>query len=216
MEPAVVYATSTSSEHPGACLIVHPTGEWASAHSTISRKVSGDAIGALIFTFMRTAASPAETLSSRPRMPRLSESLSTVTSRLPRSTPSFAARIAITVAVQVAKAPRSNHPGFGPDAVPPIAGGMSVIRRSLCGPLNSHCKPAVSRAVAGAFFDRALVGSAEMAVLTFSIAARMLVTLMIGFQSSCDTTLYPPRLTWQKARPDPTPTRGTRRSRTGG
>ena len=96
----------------------------------------------------------------------------------------------MTVAVQEASAPRSNHPGFGPEAAPPIAGGMSVIRRSLYGPLNSHCKPAVRRAVAGAFFDRAFAGSAEIAALTFSIAARMLVALMFGFQSSFDASLY--------------------------
>src|SRR4051812_1100386 len=92
--------------------------------------------------------------------------------------PSLAARIAITVAVHEAIAPRRYHPGLGAVASPPMGGGMSVARRSPFGPVTSHFRPPVSRAVAGRPRAFALAGSAAIAAPSFSIASRTRVSLM--------------------------------------
>src|SRR2546425_5459051 len=57
--------------------------------------------------------------------------------------------MAITVAQHDAREALKNHPGFGPDAAPPIAAGMSVSICSPAGPLTRHFTPVMRMAVAG-------------------------------------------------------------------
>ena len=70
------------------------------------RSASGDEMS----TAMRTRSGPAGTSGSRPRIPRSLEALSTVTTRDDSAMPSMAACMAISVALQLASAPRRSQP----------------------------------------------------------------------------------------------------------
>lgn len=72
--------------------------------------------------------------------------------------PRRAAFIAIAVEQQAAIDARKYQPGFGAEASPPMAFGMSVTIVSPDGPLTLHFSPSVSVAVAGANFPRAFSG----------------------------------------------------------
>src|SRR5438445_6518768 len=74
-------------------------------------------------------------------MPRVSPSLSTATSRFERLMPRRAARNAITVAQHDAREALKNYPGFGSDALPPIARGISVLISSPPGPTTRQPGP---------------------------------------------------------------------------
>jgi hypothetical protein len=81
-------------------------------------------------------------------MPRSSDSLSTTTSSRLSSIRCCAARIAMSVAAQLASAARKSQPGDGADAVPPTDEGMSVVISSPLGPATRMRKPLSSVAVA--------------------------------------------------------------------
>jgi hypothetical protein len=142
----------------GASRTVQPTGECISDHRTNSSSCSGPALSAVICTMVRSADIPAEIRSSRPRMPRLSPSLSTVISSFERSIPRRAACIAITVAQHDAREVLKNHPGLGSDALPPIARGMSVLISSPAGPTTRQLRPLSRVAMARAALARAFSG----------------------------------------------------------
>jgi hypothetical protein len=55
----------------------------------------------------------------------------------------MAARIAITVASQLASAARINQPGDGAEAVPPAPAGMSETRAAPCGPETVDRSPSI-------------------------------------------------------------------------
>src|SRR2546421_581830 len=93
--------------------------------------------------------------------------------------PSFAARVAITVAAHDATAARRYQPGFGAEPLPPIDVGISVLMRSLRGPETSQRRPSVSRAVA-AFVTRALPGSVANVAVSCSIALRTPLSVVTG------------------------------------
>src|SRR6188508_2948650 len=105
-----------------------------------------------------------------PRMPRLSPSASTVTSRAVRLIPRRASFIAIAVEQQAAIDARKYQPGLGAEASPPIALAMSVTIVSPDGPVTLHLRPSVSVAVAVAYLACAFSGFCLMAALTVSSA----------------------------------------------
>src|SRR5205085_7579852 len=128
--------------------------------------------------------SPAETLSSVPSSPRLSDSLETETSNDVSVTPTWAARIAITVAWHDASEALRSQPGFGAEPPPPRADGISVDSFSPCGPVTWNFTPFSSTAVAEGFLDRAFVGCSAKTLDSFSIASR---TEVIAKASSSGT-----------------------------
>src|SRR5262249_45951910 len=75
--------------------------------------------------------------------------------------------MAITVVQHDASEARKNHPGLGPEALPPIAGGMSVAICSPAGPVTRHLTPLSRTAVAGACFAFAFSGWPAIAWLNF-------------------------------------------------
>src|SRR5215470_11868019 len=87
--------------------------------------------------------------------------------------PSFAARIAITVAQHEAIEALKYQPGLGPDASPPMARGISVSMRSPCGPVATHLKPSARVAVAGECLAFAFSGCATSFSPKLSRAARI-------------------------------------------
>ena len=66
--------------------------------------------------------------------------------------------MAITVAQHDASEARKNQPGLGPEALPPIAGGMSVAICSPAGPVTRHLTPLSRTAVADACLAFAFSG----------------------------------------------------------
>jgi len=101
-------------------------------------------------TATRTLSGPAGTFGERPRIPRSSDSESTVTSSAESAHPSSAARIAISVAAQDAYAARNIHPGLGAEPPPPTPVTMSVTRADPSVPITLTRKPSSIVAVAGA------------------------------------------------------------------
>src|SRR6516165_10666870 len=97
-------------------------------------------------------------LLSRPSIPRISPSPSTVTSSFVRLIPKRAACAAITVEQHAAREALKNHPGFGPSPLPPIAAGISVSICSPEGPVTRHFSPFSSLAVAEAYLACAFSG----------------------------------------------------------
>lgn len=150
--------TTTLRVFLAASRTVQPTGECAAAHSTSSLSCSDVAFCALMRTFVRIAEWPAEIVSSRPSIPRLSPSPSTVTSSFVRLIPERTACAAITVEQHAARDALKNQPGLGCEPPPPQAGGMSVSIDSPKGPVTRHFNPLCSVAVAGAYLARALSG----------------------------------------------------------
>ena len=96
--------------------------------------------------------------SSIPRSPRSSDSESTVTSSVSRAMPSMAARIAISVATQLASAARRSQPGDGAVAVPPTDVTMSVEMLAPDGPSTRITSPSIRVAIAALSVDRASSG----------------------------------------------------------
>jgi hypothetical protein len=73
--------------------------------------------------------------------------------------PRRAARIAITVAQHDAREALKNQTGFGLEALPPIAMGMSVLISSVPpAPATRHFSPPSSVAMAGEYLVQALSG----------------------------------------------------------
>lgn len=149
------------------------TGEWLSAHRTISRRRSGATPAAPMRTSVREVSGPAGTESSIPSKPRLSDSLCTITSSLPKATPSCAARIEITVARQLAWAARDSQPGVGATAPPPSAFGMSVTVDQPPGPSTRQRSPSSITAVAGRSMERALSGCSVRCLIVRWTASRI-------------------------------------------
>jgi hypothetical protein len=126
---------------------------------------------------------PAGVDGSMPRMPRSSDSLSTVTSSDSNRTSSIAARIAISVAAQLAAAARNSQPGDGALADPPTDLDMSVVTASPSGPAVSTTSPSRSTARAAPSRYRASAGFA----VRYSVApanASLMVSPLIP-TSSC-------------------------------
>src|SRR6476646_58432 len=100
------------------------TGQCLSAQSAISR--SSASATPLAVTAMLIENGPLGIASSTARIPRSSDSEPTVTDKPGRVLPSVAARIAMSVAMQLAAAARMYQPGGGARALPPTEVGMSV------------------------------------------------------------------------------------------
>src|SRR5438552_8274930 len=111
-------------------------------------------------------------LASVPSSPRLSDSLETETSNDVSVTPTWAARIAITVAWHDASEALRSQPGFGSELPPPRADGISVDTFSPYGPVTWNFTPFSSTAVAEGFLERAFVGCSAKTLESFSIASR--------------------------------------------
>ena len=126
------------------------TGQWSTAQRTTSSNVARSAEAATSETATFSDSTPAGTASSRPRIPRSSDSLSTVTSTASpvSSSPTIAARMPISEATHDAAAARKYQPGDGTLAPPPMPRGMSVTSCSPPGPVTSTRRPSPRRALA--------------------------------------------------------------------
>src|ERR1044072_1603609 len=146
------------------------TGEWPSAHLTSSRSSSSSASSAATWTRIRAICGPGRTPPPASSRPRISVSLSAVTSSRVSETPSSAARIAIAVAVHEVQAARTSHAGVGPEPLPPTGVGMSVTSAQPSPPSTRQRRPSSTTAVAGL--------SVEGPASVFD--ARAFLTLMIA------------------------------------
>ena len=86
--------------------------------------------------------------SSTARIPRSSDSLPTVTDSPGSGLPRVAARIAISVATQLAAAARMYQPGGAASALPPTEAGISVCIEAPSAPDTVQSSPSFITAVA--------------------------------------------------------------------
>src|SRR3954454_2780805 len=131
----------TSTRIGTARMTASTTGQCATAQSARSRRACRSVEAPLNRTLMLVLSGPAGTPSSRPRMPRSSDSLVTSTSTPPTSRLSCAARIPISVATHAASAARRYQPGDGADPPPPMDEGMSVVNFSPDWPRTLNLRP---------------------------------------------------------------------------